>query len=79
MTTVLSKKGQIVLPASIREKLNLRPGDDFEILLEDDGTITLRRITHPPNHGLIEHLMSCPFPIVIPERSKELPRDVDLG
>ncbi|MGE9268039.1 MAG: AbrB/MazE/SpoVT family DNA-binding domain-containing protein [Verrucomicrobiales bacterium] len=27
---MLSQKGQIVLPASLRSRLGLKPGDDFE-------------------------------------------------
>jgi len=52
MTTVLSQKGQIVLPAPIREKLHLSAGDDFDVSVEDENTITLRRISRPPNQGL---------------------------
>ena len=79
MTTVLSKKGQIVLPAEVREQLGLRPGDDFEVLVDDDGTIRLRRISSPPNAGLVNHVFSCPHPFDVPERQKDLPRDLDLG
>ena len=78
MTTVLSAKGQIVLPVSIREKLDLRPGDDFEVLVEDDEAITLRRISRSPNRGLLEHLLSCPYPLDLPDRSADQPREVDL-
>lgn len=79
MTTVLSQKGQIVLPASVREKLGLCPGDDFEIVVEGDDTIRLRRISRVPNQGLIEHLKACPYPIEVPDRSKEPPRSVEIG
>lgn len=79
MTTVLSQKGQIVLPSAVRERLGLRPGDDFEVVVEDDGTITLRRITTPPNRGLVDHILAPPEPIEIPERDREFPREFDLG
>ena len=71
MTTVLSQKGQIMLPSSVREQLGLVPGDDFEVFIEDDDTITLRRISHPANHGLIDLLLSCPSPFEIPSRDKD--------
>lgn len=71
MTTVLSQKGQIVLPVPVREQLHLVPGDDFEIANEDDETITLRRITTPANRGLVDLLLECPAPFEI------LPRDGD--
>ena len=72
MTTVLSQKGQVVLPASVREKLELRPGDDFEILVDDD-TIVLKPISKRPNSGLIEHLLSAPGELEIPERARDFP------
>jgi len=67
----MSQKGQVVLPASVREALDLRPGDDFEILLEDDGSIILRRVSKPPNAGLIDHLLNAPGDLEIPERARD--------
>ena len=78
MTTVLSKKGQVVIPIPIRERLSLEPGDDFEIVTEGDDAIILRRITKRPNEGLVDQLLACPFPLEIPERGKELPRDIEI-
>jgi AbrB family looped-hinge helix DNA binding protein len=59
MTTVLSQKGQIVLPAPVRQMHRLSAGDDFEVSIEDEDTITLRRISRPPNHGLFDLLLAC--------------------
>ncbi len=78
MTTVLSQKGQIVLPATLRESMGLRVGDDFAVEVEDGETIVLRRISRRPNEGLLEHLRSCPFPFEIPARGRELPREVEI-
>lgn len=71
MTTILSPKGQIVLPASVRKQLNLSPGDDFEVAIEDEETITLRRIAHPANHGLVSLLLACPATFKIPPRERD--------
>lgn len=71
MTTVLSKKGQIVLPGPIRERMRLEPGQDFEVYIDDDDTILLRRISRPPNHGLVDHLLACPSPFEVPLRAKD--------
>ena len=53
MTTVLSRKGQIVLPAAVRDQLHLEEGQDFEVFVDDDDTITLSwrlREGWPPRH-----------------------------
>ncbi len=71
MTTILSQKGQIVLPGAVREMLHLQPGDDFEVTVEDDETISLRRITRPANHGLVDLLLACPSAFEIPPRERD--------
>ena len=78
MTTVLSPKGQIVLPALVRRKLKLAAGDDFEVSIEDDDTITLRRISHPANAGLVDLLLACPAQFEIPSRDKGDSAPLDL-
>lgn len=71
MTTVLSKNGQIVLPGPVREQMRLEPGQDFEVLIDDEDTILLRRISQAPNHGLVDHLVACPAAFEIPARAKD--------
>jgi AbrB family looped-hinge helix DNA binding protein len=71
MTTVLSQKGQIVLPLAVRKQLHLAPGTDFEISIEEDDTIILRRVSSPPNKGLVDHLLACPSPFTIPAREED--------
>lgn len=71
MTTVLSQTGQIVLPGLVREQLNLHAGDDFEVFVEDDDSITLRRISQLANHGLVDLLLACPIPFEIPARARQ--------
>jgi AbrB family looped-hinge helix DNA binding protein len=78
MTTILSQKGQIVLPVPIRQKLDLSPGDDFEVLIEEDNTITLRRVSRPANSGLVDLLFACPSPFEIPKRERDSSRPLDL-
>lgn len=71
MTTILSQKGQIVLPGAIREQLHLQAGDDFEVTIEDEDTITLRRITQPANRGLVDLLLAIPGSFEIPARETD--------
>jgi AbrB family looped-hinge helix DNA binding protein len=78
MTTILTQKGQIVLPSAVREQMNLKPGHDFEVFNDDKNTILLRRINRPPNYGLIELLQSSPYPFELPPRANDQPRSIDL-
>jgi len=39
--TVLSVKGQIVIPNDVRGKLGLKPGQKFEVEAMSDGTILI--------------------------------------
>lgn len=78
MTTVLSKKGQIVLPSAVRERMHLEPGQDFEVIIDDEDTIMLRRISRRPNQGLVEHLLACPHEFVIPPRSQDSTKPLSL-
>jgi AbrB family looped-hinge helix DNA binding protein len=78
MTTILSQKGQIVLPVPIRKELCLSPGDDFEVFVEEENTITLRRISRPANRGLVDLLLACPAPFEVPERERDSSSPVDI-
>jgi len=60
VTTRISSKGQIVLPAEIREQDNIAPGQRFEIERIGRGEYRLVRREAPPNEGLIDWLLSCP-------------------
>lgn len=60
MRTVLSTKGQIVIPAELRESDSISPGDSFEIEKVRDGEYMLRRVKETPNKGLTDWLLSCP-------------------
>ena len=37
--TVLSEKGQVVIPAAVRERMGLRRGDRFTVEMTQDGVI----------------------------------------
>jgi AbrB family looped-hinge helix DNA binding protein len=60
MTTTVSTKGQIVLPAEIRLQDNIEPGQEFEIERIDRGEYRLVRRKPPANEGLVDLLLVCP-------------------
>ena len=51
--------------------MELSPGDDFEIAIEDEDTITLRRVSNPANRGLVDLLLTCPAPFEVPARETD--------
>jgi AbrB family looped-hinge helix DNA binding protein len=74
MKTTMSSKGQIVLPAAIRQQDNLEPGDEFAIERLDEGEYKLVRNRPSPNEGLIDWLLACPekdFFVPIPSESTD--------
>jgi AbrB family looped-hinge helix DNA binding protein len=60
MKTVVSSKGQIVLPAGIRQRDGIRPGQKFDVERIDRGEYRLVRHEPAPNEGLIDWLLACP-------------------
>lgn len=60
MTTMLSTKGQVVLPSPIRRLDRLRGGESFDIERLDSGKYLLTLNSPPSNQGLVDLLASCP-------------------
>lgn len=60
MTTRISSKGQIVLPAAIRSRDGIVPGEEFAIERLDRGDYRLTRLAEPANRGLVDWLLACP-------------------
>jgi len=60
MKTIVSSKGQIVLPAEIRQQDNIQAGQHFEIERVDRGEYRLTRKQAAPNEGVLEWLLACP-------------------
>lgn len=59
MISRVSSKGQIVLPADLREQDGVRPGQLFEIQRIGEGEYRLLR-KPPANEGIVDWLLSCP-------------------
>jgi AbrB family looped-hinge helix DNA binding protein len=60
MKTTVSTKGQIILPAEIRQRDGIEPGQEFRIERIDRGEYRLVRLAARPNEGLVELLLACP-------------------
>lgn len=60
MTTTVSSKGQIVLPAEIRQQDDVKPGQQFDVERINRGEYRLVRREPPANEGLVRWLLACP-------------------
>jgi AbrB family looped-hinge helix DNA binding protein len=60
MKTTVSSKGQIVLPAELRQMDRIEPGQVFEVERVDRGEYRLVRRVAAPNDGAIDWLLACP-------------------
>jgi AbrB family looped-hinge helix DNA binding protein len=60
MKTTVSTKGQIVLPAEIREQDGIEAGQVFEVERIDCGEYRLVRRKRRANEGLVDWLLACP-------------------
>jgi len=83
MVTTISSKGQIVIPAEMRELDNIQPGQQFDVERVEPGEYRLKRMTKRRNEGLVEHLLACPAkgwfqPLARKETTDEI-RPLKLG
>ena len=60
MTTTISSRGQLVLPAELRRQDGIEPGEQFDIERLDRGEYRLVRVSTPANTGLVDWLLACP-------------------
>ena len=60
MKTVISSKGQLVLPALLRERDRIVAGQKFDIERLEAGQYVLKRRPVPDNEGLVDWLLACP-------------------
>jgi AbrB family looped-hinge helix DNA binding protein len=60
MKTTVSSKGQIVLPAEIRQQDRIEAGQEFEIERLERGEYRLTRSSPRPNEGVVDWLLACP-------------------
>ena len=60
MKTTVSSKGQIVLPAELRQQDHIEAGQEFEVERLGRGEYRLVWRTARPNEGLVDWLLACP-------------------
>ena len=60
MKTTVSTKGQIVLPAELRQRDGIAAGQEFELKRVDRGDYRLKRLARRRNEGLVKLLLACP-------------------
>jgi AbrB family looped-hinge helix DNA binding protein len=58
--TTISTKGQIVLPAELRDADGIAPGEQFDVERVSAGEYRLTRVAPPANVGVVDWLRSCP-------------------
>jgi AbrB family looped-hinge helix DNA binding protein len=56
----VSSKGQIVLPAELRQQDGVKPGQRFEVERVERGEYRLKRVQRRRNEGLVDWLLRCP-------------------
>jgi AbrB family looped-hinge helix DNA binding protein len=60
MKTTVSSKGQLVLPAELRQQDRIEPGQEFEVERIAAGEYRLIRRAPPSNDGAVDWLAACP-------------------
>jgi AbrB family looped-hinge helix DNA binding protein len=60
MKTTVSTKGQIILPAELRQRDGIDAGQEFEVERIDRGEYRLKRTERRRNDGLVKLLLACP-------------------
>jgi AbrB family looped-hinge helix DNA binding protein len=53
MEATLSSKGQVTIPKSVRDRLQLKPGDRFKFFFHPDGVIILPKIPTSRLKGIL--------------------------
>jgi bifunctional DNA-binding transcriptional regulator/antitoxin component of YhaV-PrlF toxin-antitoxin module len=58
--TIVSSKGQIVLPAELRYQDRIEAGQEFRVERLDRGEYRLVRVASRPNEDAVAWLLDCP-------------------
>ncbi|HXS68539.1 MAG TPA: AbrB/MazE/SpoVT family DNA-binding domain-containing protein, partial [Candidatus Polarisedimenticolia bacterium] len=77
VTTTMSTKGQVVIPAEVRERQNLRPGDQL-VIEERKDEVVLKKARRQRKKSLLQWMLDCPVSDFRIERLKEPAKDIKL-
>lgn len=61
MKTTVSSRGQIVLPAEIRQLDRIEAGQEFDVERVERGEYRLKRRAPRHNEGVVDWLLACPL------------------
>ena len=67
----IDERGRITLPAKIRDKLLIKPGDKLTVKVNSDNIITLQK--NPSKELIFEKLVGC---ITTPSEEKPSPESI---
>jgi len=62
MSTMVTSKGQVTIPKSIRERLGITPGSRVDFDLDPDGRVVLTKADAAARKSRFEHLRGCAGP-----------------
>jgi antitoxin PrlF len=64
-STTLTAKGQMVIPKEVREHLGIRPGDQVDFVLRDNGEVVVRpaAVDVRQLRGLLRRPSAKPVPV----------------
>lgn len=60
MKTTVSSKGQIVIPAELREQDHIIPGQQFEVQRLQDGEYLLKKVKSQAELSIADWILDCP-------------------
>lgn len=76
MEVKLSSKGQLVLPKSIRDYLDLSSGDSLKVDIDSNHRIVLTKVKATQSGATIERDPDTGLPVLVPKNGKELTTEV---
>jgi antitoxin PrlF len=69
--STITSKGQTVIPKTVRDRLGLRPGDQLDFIIQDNGDILIRPATEDVSRlrGLLHRPGKAPVSVEEMNRS----------